>query len=115
MVDDNIGFCRGLSLVLRSRGFDVDVVNNPFDAMDLIRAEEYNVVITDYVMPGGMDGLKLTKKIKAYRDDIPMVMITGNRSKSVEDEFKRLTGNGIVFDKIFDKNVFFDGLNTVMA
>ena len=113
IVDDSIKFCRSMAFSLRLKGFDVDICTNPFDAVDLVKGGQFDVVILDYLMPG-MDGLKLTKKIKEKCDSVPMVMVTGNRSRAVEEEFK-LLGGSIVFDKIFDHDSFLSGLNEIMV
>ena len=49
---------------LRKWGYQVDSVSNSFDAIQLLRSEPIQIVVTDWVMPGG-DGLSLCRDIRA--------------------------------------------------
>jgi phosphoserine phosphatase RsbU/P len=48
---------------LRKWGYQVDSVSNSFDAIQLLRSEPIQIVVTDWVMPGG-DGLSLCRDIR---------------------------------------------------
>lgn len=45
------------------------------DALDLLRAEDFDVVVTDLTMPG-MTGLELCARVVENRPDVPVVVIT---------------------------------------
>src|SRR5262249_1161039 len=44
-------------------------------ALDLLRAEDFDAVITDLNMPG-MNGVELCQRIASGRPDVPVIVIT---------------------------------------
>jgi len=65
-----------LAEALQFYGYEIDVVEDGVEAMSHIEQKSYDLVITDYVMPK-MDGLELTRRIKAKYPHIPILIITG--------------------------------------
>lgn len=62
--------------VLEGAGHEVRRVANGLEALTLLQAEDFAVVVTDWMMPD-MDGLELIRKIHARFDPIPAtVMVT---------------------------------------
>jgi len=58
------------------KGYDIVGVNDPRAALKMIEEENFNIVISDIVMPG-LDGLELLRRIKDYNGGIQVIMITG--------------------------------------
>ena len=73
-----------LAEALQFYGYEIDVVEDGVEAMSHIEQKSYDLVITDYVMPK-MDGLELTRRIKAKYPHTPILIITG---KPVHDILK---------------------------
>jgi CheY-like chemotaxis protein len=66
------------------------------------RDKAYDICFVDLVMPGGMDGMELTRRIKADKDGKSVViMISSSDLTSVEDEGRRA---GV--DKFLSKPLF---------
>src|SRR5262245_64654039 len=62
---------------LRAVGIDTRVVTAPEEALALVAAEDFDVVLTDLQMPQ-MNGLELCERIVAQRPDVPVVVVTAH-------------------------------------
>ena len=60
---------------IREAGYEVDEAGSAEEALDLLRRNPYDVVVTDLRMPG-MDGIELLERIKAQRPDAEVIVIT---------------------------------------
>ena len=58
------------------KGYDIIGINDPSKALQMIEEQNFQIIISDIVMPG-MDGLEFLRKIKEYNGGIQVVMITG--------------------------------------
>lgn len=75
IVDDEEGMRRLLARVLSREGYEANAVGGGAEALQLIAAEKYDLVITDIKMPG-MGGLELLQEIKSYDPALPIIVIT---------------------------------------
>ena len=80
-VDDDEMVRESLRRLLEDRRDDwrMNFVSSGQDALDLIKAFEYDVIVTDYMMPE-MNGIELLEAIRRdpSSSSIPVVMLTGN-------------------------------------
>ncbi len=84
-VDDEIELLKPHILFLRNKGYEVGTCNNGYDAVDMIAAEPFDLVILDEMMPG-MTGLETLPKIKEIRPNVPVVMVTKSEEESIMDK-----------------------------
>jgi DNA-binding NtrC family response regulator len=63
VVDDEEQFTETIRYAL-SESFDVVTRNDPKSALDLLKKEDFLLVISDYMMPG-MNGMELLDKVRA--------------------------------------------------
>ncbi|MCP4547501.1 MAG: response regulator [bacterium] len=65
--------------MLEMTGYDVDGFTDPLEALAKFREmpDIYNLVISDFTMPH-LTGLALAEHLHAIREDIPIVIMTGN-------------------------------------
>ncbi len=77
LVDDDPSMCELLHAGLTRRGFDTSWQTSAIKALDQLRVEEFDVVITDLHMEE-MDGLELCDRIVSNRPDISVVMMTAH-------------------------------------
>ncbi|MCF6149493.1 MAG: sigma-54-dependent Fis family transcriptional regulator, partial [Candidatus Kuenenia sp.] len=75
IVDDEKLMRISLESQLKKEGFDVSSVDNANEGLHLIKAEEFDVVVTDLRLPN-MSGMELLKEIKNYNQDIIVVIMT---------------------------------------
>jgi PAS domain S-box-containing protein len=80
VVDDIETNCEIVEAYLMDHGYEVATVCNAIDAIRLLQAERYDVVLMDVQMPG-MDGVTATKCIRALSaavKDVPIIAMTGH-------------------------------------
>jgi signal transduction histidine kinase len=79
IVDDDPALLQALpqTVSLRLPGAKVDTSNSAQRALELIRAHDYDTIVSDIKMPG-MDGLELLAKIHELRPETLTLLITGH-------------------------------------
>ncbi len=75
IVDDDRGMCEMLCADLELRGLQAIWTTSPHEAFEKLKADVYQVVLTDLKMPG-MSGTELCERIVANRPDVPVVVMT---------------------------------------
>jgi two-component system response regulator GlrR len=75
IVEDDEIFLRPLRRTLEVAGFDVLALSSGEDAVDALKREDVDVVMTDKRLPG-MDGVELVRRIKTDHPDVAVVMMT---------------------------------------
>jgi len=84
-VDDEIELLKAHILFLKSCGYDVIPVSNGNDAVNLITASNFDLVLLDEIMVG-KDGLTTLNEIKNIYPGLPVIMITKNEEESLMDK-----------------------------
>ena len=77
LVDDCVDQLHLLSLILESQGFDVTAASNGFKALELLKNNEYRMMITDFNMPK-MNGIELAARVRKQHPGTRVVMVTGD-------------------------------------
>jgi len=80
VVDDEESMCQYLSILLHKEGYEVSTVNSGVEALKLIEADAFDVVMTDIQMPK-MDGIQLLKGIKGIDPTTPVIIMTAYASE----------------------------------
>ena len=75
---------------LADAGFRVDEADSADEALRLLDADGYQLLVTDIHMPGGMDGIDLAQEAHSAHPQMPIVFVTGR-----PDVLTRLKGSGI--------------------
>lgn len=75
LVDDELAIRDALGRKLRREGFDVLLAGDGLEGLRSFHNERPDMVILDIVMPGGMDGLTLCRRIREVADT-PVMMLS---------------------------------------
>jgi CheY-like chemotaxis protein len=62
--------------VLRNEGYRVVEASDGAEGLDLLYAQHFDLVITDFVMPR-LNGLKLVEQLHPLQPQLPIIFITG--------------------------------------
>ena len=79
VVDDNASLLRFLVSAFSANGCIVSQAAAAEQALSVIAAEAFDLVVSDIKMPG-LSGLDLLRAVKARQPGTPVVLITGNPS-----------------------------------
>jgi response regulator RpfG family c-di-GMP phosphodiesterase len=92
VVDDDAAVRNVIGLLLKEEGYLPTLVDNAEAALELARAEEYPLVITDMKMPG-KDGAWLRDRLHEARPETAIIMLTayGDTEDAVESLHKGAT------------------------
>ncbi len=105
VVDDEPDILLGLNAVLRGQSHTVKTFDNTSQALKHLTGSEatpYDLVITDYRMPGGLSGLDLAKRVKEYtRRKTKVFLMTGFDVLSLREFSDALTSE--IIDEIIQK------------
>ena len=84
-VDDEIEMLKPHFLFLEDRGYTTTPCTNGQDALDLIEANRFDVILLDENMPG-LNGLETLAEIKNRKPNLPVVMITKNEEEPILED-----------------------------
>jgi len=84
-VDDEIDSLKSQILFLKNKGYEVTPLTNGYDALELLKEKEIDVVLLDESMPG-ITGLETLAKIKELKPQMPVVMVTKNEAEHIMEE-----------------------------
>ncbi|MGE0762715.1 MAG: response regulator [Bdellovibrionales bacterium] len=84
IVDDEAEICDSLGLILKSRGHEITAANNGQKAIDILKNQNFNLVMSDVNMPT-MNGVDLLKHVTQNYPDLPMILMTGYAAYKTED------------------------------
>jgi two-component system cell cycle sensor histidine kinase/response regulator CckA len=77
IVEDSPTQAEALRALLDDAGYEVTLARNGEDGLARFGADGFDVIISDIVMPGAVDGYELCRRIKLDgRRDIPVVLLT---------------------------------------
>lgn len=78
VIDDDARMRQVLVRLLRSSGFDrVDEAADGQQAMELLAESQPDLILTDNQMPR-MDGIELTRQLRAAGNKTPIIMLSGH-------------------------------------
>jgi two-component system nitrogen regulation response regulator NtrX len=89
IIDDDANTLASLARAFRLAGHDATVCDNAARALELAKAERFDLILSDVVMPG-RDGIALLEDFKALGLASPVVMMSGQASIEMAVKATRL-------------------------
>jgi DNA-binding response OmpR family regulator len=79
VVEDNQDIREAIVETLTSEGYDMEVAKDGEEALELISAQRFDLVLLDLMMPG-ISGMEVLTKIRSFEDpqinNLPVVIVT---------------------------------------
>jgi len=79
IVDDEKNYPMIIGEILQEEGYTSMTASSGMEALDILKNEIIDLVLTDVKMPG-MSGIQLLNKIKELNPDIPVIIMTAHGS-----------------------------------
>jgi DNA-binding NtrC family response regulator len=86
-IDDDVGICEAVHMILQQKGFECVIANTGADGLAKFRSNDFDLVITDLKLPD-MNGLEVISAIKALDHEMPVILMTS--FSSVESAIEAL-------------------------
>ena len=87
LVEDDVRMAAAMRRALRGAGVVADIATKGADAMWMVRAAEYDVVVLDVMLPD-FDGFEACRRLREQRIWVPIIMVTTR--DAVEDRVRGL-------------------------
>jgi DNA-binding NtrC family response regulator len=89
VVDDEINICRSCTKVLAKLNYKVEYALNGYDALAMMDAEPFDIIITDLKM-SSLGGMEVLRRVKDVYPDTPVIVMTGYASVSSAVEVMKI-------------------------
>jgi CheY-like chemotaxis protein len=76
LVDDNVLGSTARGMILTEQGYTVETARSGDEAWELFQREQFDIVVTDYKMPG-MNGIELISLIRAAHTPARIILLSG--------------------------------------
>jgi len=81
VVDDEPRLVRLASEILKAVGYQVIAAANGETALEMVALEQPNLVLLDIVLPRGLDGYEVCRRIREF-SDVPVIMLTAKAQEA---------------------------------
>lgn len=114
VVDDEPDLLEIATLYLKELGFEIYQAHDAASAIEMFRRTPgINLLITDVVMPGEMNGIELAKKIQQMNGNVKVVYVSGfPLGKFSENESTTLTH---FLRKPYQREEFINAINKILS
>ncbi len=112
VVDDEEAIREVVATLLEAQGYQCTVVGNGRLALEHLKKNSLDLVLSDMVMPE-MDGLKLLEWLRTHDKDIPVIMVTAMHDLSTALEAMRRGAYDYIL-KPFEKDQLFLGVRRAL-
>ncbi len=116
VVDDMAYSVRTLKAIFQSAGYDVAVAHDGQAALELVRQERPDFIVTDILMPR-LDGFQLCRAIKTDETlaHIPVIFYTGDYVDAADREFGASLGAAAYLTKPMEPQELLDAVSSAVG
>jgi len=79
VIDDEESMCKFMQIMLQKEGYDVITSQSSYQALNLLKQKNYDLVIADLMMPE-LNGLELLSRVKSLDPDASFIVMTAYAS-----------------------------------
>ena len=115
MIDDDDTVRRSLFIVLQGAGYAITEAANGRKGLELARAEKFDIIITDLLMPD-IDGLETIKELRKLAPDTKIIAMSGGGrvGPSTYLAMAEKFGAAVTLCKPFSKSELLDALAALL-
>ena len=77
LADDSITIQKVVELTFSDGDYEVTAVNNGAKAVQKLAEMRPDIILSDIIMPGGISGLELARKVRDRFPELPILLTTG--------------------------------------
>jgi len=77
VVEDNPEVAAANVSMLEQLGYEVQAVASADAALDALAARDFDLLLSDIVMAGSMDGIGLARALRSRKPELPVLLVTG--------------------------------------
>lgn len=96
VVDDEPAARTAVARLLQERGYTVFALTGGQEAIDFASTTPFDVLLTDFRMPGGLDGLTTVRAVRRINPQVVAIIMTGHSSVDLAIESLKLGVHGFV-------------------
>jgi len=78
-LDDDLLMTETLQSYLKAAGYDVDIENNPLNAVKRIQEKKYDILLLDFLMDP-ICGDEVVRRVREFDHEIFIILLTGHKS-----------------------------------
>lgn len=96
VVDDEAPARTAVARILKASGYTVHALPGGQEAIDFAMSQPFDVLLTDFRMPGGLDGLTTVRAVRRINPQVVAIIMTGNNSIDLAIQSLNLGVHGFV-------------------
>lgn len=96
VVDDEAPARTAVARILAASGYTVHALPGGQEAIDFAMTQPFDVLLTDFRMPGGLDGLTTVRAVRRINPQVVAIIMTGNNSIDLAIQSLNLGVHGFV-------------------
>lgn len=109
IMDDQIDILKTLREMLTSLGYDVITCNNGDEAIKIAKMEEFDIIILDLTVKGGISGEKIAKRIRKVLPQSKIICTSGHLNSPIMLQYHKFG-----FDNVLPKPYNIEELSNIL-